>query len=65
MAHPERVLGNILIHCVANVESMANYVAEKMMTWKLKSSFGMNNAADRYLVYHRFGMVRYSKSFIF
>lgn len=60
MAHPERILGNILIHCVANVESMAKYVSEKIMSWKL-SSLGMNSAADQYLVYHRFGMVRRGK----
>ncbi|CAG2172380.1 unnamed protein product [Oppiella nova] len=54
MANPERVLGNILIHCTCSVESVMQYFHDKMMTWKL-NTLGMNSTAEQYLVFHKFG----------
>ncbi|XP_054165492.1 uncharacterized protein ZK1073.1-like [Oppia nitens] len=54
IAHPDRVLGNILIHPTPNVEGVMQYFHDKMMTWRL-NTLGMNSAAEQYLVFHKFG----------
>lgn len=54
MAHQSRVLGLVLIHCVATSVGMMEYFKDKIMSWKLQS-VGMNPSAEQYLVLHKFG----------
>lgn len=54
LAHPSRVLGLILIHCVSSGVGVMEYFKDKFMNWKL-SNVGMNPSAEQYLVLHKFG----------
>ncbi|XP_076368564.1 uncharacterized protein ZK1073.1-like [Tachypleus tridentatus] len=54
LAHPARVLGLILIHCVSTGVGMMEYFKDKILNWKLQS-VGMNPSAEQYLVLHKFG----------
>ncbi|XP_023225591.1 uncharacterized protein ZK1073.1-like [Centruroides sculpturatus] len=54
LAHPSRVLGLVLIHCVATGVGMMEYVKDKIMNWKLQNQ-GMHPSAEQYLVLHKFG----------
>ncbi|XP_023210052.1 uncharacterized protein ZK1073.1-like isoform X1 [Centruroides sculpturatus] len=54
IAHPSRVLGLVLIHCVATGVGIMEYFKDKIMNWKL-TNVGMNPSAEQYLVLHKFG----------
>lgn len=54
MSYPDRVLGNILIHCTSTVAGIMEYFNDKIINWKLRS-VGMNPTAEEYLVFHKFG----------
>ncbi|GFT66630.1 uncharacterized protein ZK1073.1 [Nephila pilipes] len=54
LANSTRVLGLILIHCVAAGAGMMEYFKDKIMNWKLQN-VGMNPSTEQYLVLHKFG----------
>ncbi|XP_076372402.1 uncharacterized protein ZK1073.1-like [Tachypleus tridentatus] len=54
MAFPNRVLGNILIHCTSTVAGIMEYFNDKIMNWKLQT-VGMHPTAEQYLLFHKFG----------
>ncbi|GIY95567.1 uncharacterized protein ZK1073.1 [Caerostris extrusa] len=54
LAHPARVLGLILIHCIPFGAGVMEYFKDRFMNWKLQT-VGMNASTEQYLVLHRFG----------
>ncbi|XP_022696714.1 uncharacterized protein ZK1073.1-like [Varroa jacobsoni] len=54
LAHPSRILGLVLIHLIATGVGMMEYFKDRFLNWKL-SSVGMDQSAEQYLVYHKFG----------
>ncbi|XP_076316869.1 uncharacterized protein ZK1073.1-like isoform X2 [Tachypleus tridentatus] len=54
MSYPDRVLGNILLHCTSTVAGVMEYFNDKIMNWKLQT-VGMHPTAEQYLVFHKFG----------
>jgi len=54
MAHPNRVLGIILIHCTSTTAGVFEYIKDKVINWKLGAQ-GMNQTAWEYLTFHKFG----------
>lgn len=57
MNHPDRVMGNILIHCRATVDNhILTYFEDKYNLWRLRV-FGMNTTTDNFLIHHKFGLV--------
>lgn len=55
MAHIERVLGVVLLHCTGTTAGFLEAVKDKVIGWKLDHA-GMNPTAEAYLVLHRFGI---------
>jgi pimeloyl-ACP methyl ester carboxylesterase len=58
LAHPNRVLGVILIHCTSTTAGVMEYIKDKMINWKLSTN-GMNETAWEYLNFHKFGEAGY------
>lgn len=54
MAHPQRCLGLILVHCTATSAGVMEYFRDKLINWKL-ANVGMNPTTEQYLVFHKFG----------
>jgi len=54
LAHPSRILGLVLVHLIATGVGMMEYFKDRFLNWKL-SSVGMDQTAEQYLVYHKFG----------
>ncbi|KAG1681704.1 hypothetical protein GQR58_011700 [Nymphon striatum] len=54
IAHPDRVLGLLLLHCTASTAGVMEVVKDKIMSRRL-SSVGMNASAEQFLVFHKFG----------
>ncbi|CAM1326105.1 Uncharacterised protein g9158 [Pycnogonum litorale] len=54
MAHPNRCLGLILVHCTSTTAGIMEYFNDKILSWKL-DNIGMNPSADQYLVFHKYG----------
>lgn len=54
MLYPNRVLGNVLLHCTSTVAGIMEYFNDKIINWKLQT-VGMNPTAEQYLVFHKFG----------
>jgi protein NDRG1 len=60
MAHSQRVLGICLLHATGTTAGLFESLKDKATGWKLES--GMNPSAESYLMLHRFGTTRFSKS---
>ncbi|XP_046909582.1 uncharacterized protein ZK1073.1 [Dermatophagoides farinae] len=61
MNHPDRVMGNILIHCRATVDNhILTYFEDKYNLWRLRV-FGMNTTTDNFLIHHKFGLTLNAK----
>ncbi|CAH1785080.1 unnamed protein product, partial [Owenia fusiformis] len=56
MAHPNRVLGIVLIHCTGTTAGFLSSIKDKVIQLRLEHS-GMNPSAETYLVLHRFGSI--------
>ncbi|XP_055926521.1 uncharacterized protein ZK1073.1-like [Argiope bruennichi] len=54
LAHADRVLGLILIHCVATAVGMMEYFKDRYMNWKLTRD-GVDQTTEQFLVMHKFG----------
>jgi pimeloyl-ACP methyl ester carboxylesterase len=61
MAHGQRVLGVCLLHTTGTTIGLLQSLKDKVSSWKL-DSFGMNPAAESYLILHRFGTTKFSKA---
>lgn len=60
MAHSQRVLGICLLHATGTTAGLFESIKDKATGWKLES--GMNSSAESYLLLHRFGATKFSKS---
>jgi len=54
MAHIERVLGIVLLHCTGSNAGFLNLLKEKMTSWKW-DALSMTSSIENYLIVHRFG----------
>ncbi|KAI1303203.1 Uncharacterized protein HDE_02292 [Halotydeus destructor] len=63
IAHPDRALGCVLMHCTCSVAGVMQYFNDKIVSWKL-STLGMNSTAEQYLVLHKFGTIDEKDRFV-
>lgn len=54
MAHPDRCMGLVLIHCTSTTAGVMEHFKDKIISWKL-SNVGMHPTAEQYLIFHKFG----------
>ena len=56
--HPSRVHGLVLVHPTGTTAGFMEMMKDKLNNWKLIHK-GMNPDAEAYLIWHRFGRVRF------
>lgn len=59
LAHPQRVIGLILINCTGSATSVMQNFKAKFISWKGKGT--VSQSAEDYLVFHKFGH-KYNRS---